>query len=217
MTDASARKKGSWLSHPLTTMLVGFLLTGVLGTALTQNFMDRREREKLRAEAVAARKEAVSQLSELMTARHLQAELLLEAVESGAPPEEIERLKAEHGEAYRAWRTQRAGAMLLARELMNDESYEEFSDFVNVRLVENTFVPIRGCIADVYAASKDRQAALDAIERCDLKRLIARSVDCGNAIVEALYAFAAVGTSSSAAAESELDREARRRVEEACP
>ena len=47
MSEDKTEKKKSWVSHPLTTMIAGFLLTGVLGTALTQNFMDRRERKNL--------------------------------------------------------------------------------------------------------------------------------------------------------------------------
>ena len=46
MADEKPAKK-RWYEHPLANMLVGFLLTGVLGTALTQHFMDRREKEKL--------------------------------------------------------------------------------------------------------------------------------------------------------------------------
>jgi hypothetical protein len=63
MPEPEQRK---WYEHPLANVLVGFLLTGVLGTALTQHFMDRREREKLRAQAALDRKEVVVALSELL-------------------------------------------------------------------------------------------------------------------------------------------------------
>ena len=76
------RKKKNFLDHPMTTMVIGFLLTGVLGTAFTQYFMHRRDQENLRIEAVITRKEAVRELSHLMASRLLQAELLVEAIAS---------------------------------------------------------------------------------------------------------------------------------------
>jgi hypothetical protein len=217
MSENKTEKERSWLSHPLTTMIVGFLLTGVLGTALTQNFMDRREREKLRSQAVIARKEAVKELSELMAARQLHAQLFVEAIESGASSEEIAQRKAEHQEAYETWRTRRASTMLLARDLMSDAHYRDFVQFVDIRLVENTFVPIRGCISDAFLKSKERKSALTAIERCDVNGLIQRSIKCGDAIVETLYVFAAAGTSRSGVADSKAVGEAIQRVEQDCP
>jgi hypothetical protein len=56
MSDSNPEQR-KWYEHPLANVLVGFLLAGVLGTAITQHFMDRREKEKLRAQAALDRKE----------------------------------------------------------------------------------------------------------------------------------------------------------------
>ena len=40
----------SWLKHPLVNVVLRFILTGVLGTAITQHFLDQREQERLRAQ-----------------------------------------------------------------------------------------------------------------------------------------------------------------------
>lgn len=217
MSEKKAEKDRSWVNHPLTNLVLGFLLTGVLGTALTQNFMDRREREKLRSQAAIARKEAVKELSQLMAARQLHAELFVEGIESGASSEEIGRLKAGHQEAYETWRLRRASTMLLAREVMSDAHYREFAGFINIRLVENTFVPIRSCISEIFSRSKQRQAALTAIERCKINDLLQRSVQCSDGILEALYVFAAAGTSNSRIADSDAISDATQGVEQACP
>jgi hypothetical protein len=217
MSENKTGKEKSWLSNPLTTMIVGFLLTGVLGTALTQNFMDRREREKLRSQGAIARKEAVKEFSELIAARLLQAQLFAEAVESGASSEEIGQRNAEYQEAYKAWRTRSTSTMLMARELMSDAHYREFVQLVDIRLVENTFVPLRRCILDVFSKSKERESALTAIKGCDVNGLIQKSIKCSDAIVEALYVLAAAGISKSGVTDSKAVGEAIQRVKQDCP
>ena len=217
VSEDKTEKKKSWVSHPLTTMIVGFLLTGVLGTALTQTFMDRREQEKLASQAVIARKEAVAEIAQLIAARQLHSQLFVEAIESGASSEEIGLRRADSQETYKAWRTRQPSMMLLARELMSDALFRKFVQFVDVRLVESTFVPIRKCLLDVFSKSKEREAALTAIEQCDVNGLIQKSIKCSNAIVEALYVFTAPGSSKSDTAESEAVGEAIQRVEQACP
>ena len=61
----------------MATMAIGFILTGVLGTGLTQYFMHRRDQDNIRSVAVITRKEAVKELSHLMAARQLQAQLFV--------------------------------------------------------------------------------------------------------------------------------------------
>jgi hypothetical protein len=156
MSGESASKR--WYEHPMANMVVGFLLTGVIGTALTQNFMGRREREKLRAQAAVERKETIKTVSELLAANQLQAELLVEAVEAGEAPEKVEQRKDEYEQAYKAWRTQRAGLTLLARELMTEEQFVQFvqfvqfDEFVGRRLNDGTVVPLRQCLLKIRRA-----------------------------------------------------------------
>jgi len=214
--EKTAKRKGL-LSHPMTNMVVGFLLTGVLGTALTQYFMDRRDQEKARSAAVVTRKEAVRELSHLMAARQLQAQLMVEAIEAGASEEELNKIKHENHEAYKAWQTDRASTMLLAREVMSDDAFKEFSRRVEQGLGEHIFEPLRECILDIASKSKQRQAALTAIEQCRIHEILDKSEECSSALVDGLYVLAAAGTSGSDVSETPRARGARARIEKACP
>ena len=210
-------KKKSWFSHPMANMVVGFLLTGVLGTTLTQYFMDRRDQEQARNAAVITRKEAVRELSHLMAARQFHAQLMVEAIESGASDEELKKIKHENHEAYKAWQTDRASIMLLAREVMSDEAYKEFSRRVEQGLGDHIFEPLRQCILDIASKSKQRQAALAAIEQCRIHEILDKSEECSSALVDGLYILAATGTSGSDVSDTPRARGARARIEKTCP
>ncbi len=205
-----------WYEHPLANVLVGFLLTGVLGTALTQHFMDRREREKLRAQAALDRKEVVVTLSELLAAIQYHGELLAEAIESGDSGDVIRERMQEYEASYEAWRIQRGSALLLARDLMGDEDYRSFSDFVHRRLQERTLEPLRECLLMVYSASKKDLAGPTDIT-CDLDTLVQRSGRCSGAVLEALYVFAEASIARSGDAESDEPARMRQHVDKMCP
>ena len=211
------KKKKHWLSHPMANLVVGFLLTGVLGTAITQHVMYRQEKESLRREATIARKEAIEELSLLIVARQLQTQMFVEAIESGAPSEEIKKLKNEYFQAYKDWRTDSPSTMLLAREVMSVEDYVDFEQYVEVRLVENTLNPMRECILNIISKSKERQAALAAIEKCNVNQLNQTSITCSKAIVEGLYVFTRASTTQSGAADVERVSQAKQRIEQDCP
>lgn len=61
MTEEPASR----LRHPLVSLVLGFILTGVLGTAITQHFLDRREQEKLRAQVSLDHKQVIQQFIKL--------------------------------------------------------------------------------------------------------------------------------------------------------
>ncbi len=84
----------AWLKHPLVNMVIGFLLTGVLGTAITQHFLDQREQERLRAQVALDTKQAIQQFSKLNEERKVRAEMLLQALRSGSSDDEVTNRQA---------------------------------------------------------------------------------------------------------------------------
>lgn len=214
MSEQKGQKK--WYEHPLANVVVGFLLTGVLGTALTQHFLDRRERQKLRAQAALDRKEAVKSISELLASAHLQTELFAEAMQTVEPEDVIEMRKTGFQEAYNAWRVQRGSLTLLSRDLMTEENYRHLDEFVHRRLTEGALLPLRRCLLNTYAASKGQPSGY--IEpSCDLDALMKTSRSCSDAVVETLYVFAAAGVSRSGEANSQAVRNAIQRANDECP
>ena len=121
----------------------------------------------------------------------------------------------EYEASHEAWRIQRGSALLLARDLMSDEDYRRFDDFVHRRLQERTLEPLRECLRAVYSAS--RQEDSDKMElACDLEDLLQSSGRCSAAVVEALYVFAETSV-TRAGADSPRPEDTRRRVDDACP
>ena len=217
MAQADTDKR-SWLRHPLASVIVGFLLTGVLGTAVTQNFLDRREREKLRSQATAERKEVLKKFSELVLARQTQALLLIEGVENNAPKKDLEKRKSDYDEAYKDWSIKLSGVMLLARDLLGPAKYAELEKNVEVRLRQNSFIPTRRCLRKLFTQMGDNQAALETIQRCDAKKMIEKSSACSHAIINGLYELTALETESVPGTnEKEKLAAARKRIEESCP
>ncbi len=205
-----------WYEHPLANVVVGFLLTGVLGTALTQHFLDRREREKLRTQGAIERKEAVRQFSELMATSQLRAELLVEATKSGQPADVVAKRKADFEAAYADWRMQRGGLSLLTRDLMSEEHYFQFEEFVGKRLNDGALVPLRACLMDAYRASKKAGSGIADLD-CDLAGLARQATECSDAVIDALYVFASAGVTKSGKADPKAVERTVLRVDEACP
>ena len=86
----------NWLSHPLVSVVIGFILTGVLGTAITQHFLDRREQEKLRAQVALDRKEAIQQFAKLNQGRKVRAKKMLKALRNGSNDDAVETASQEY-------------------------------------------------------------------------------------------------------------------------
>ena len=107
--------------------------------------------------------------------------------------------------------------MLLAREIMSEDNYRTFAELVDERLMSNIFEPLRVCMLKIISQSKNRKAALTAIEQCRVKELIEKSENCSNAIVDGLYVLTSAGSSNSVDADAQRTGNARVRIEKACP
>ena len=85
MNEKSREKRflGEILKHPLANVVIGFLLTGVLGTSITQYYLALREKQKAQHELTVARKESIATLSTLNAEYLARAGRILAAVERG--------------------------------------------------------------------------------------------------------------------------------------
>ena len=88
-----------FLRHPMATMLIGFVLTGIVGTILTNHFVNLRQKEAAAIERREVRRKVVLEASRLFSERLGHAEMLSIALESRAPREAIVRLKQLYDEA----------------------------------------------------------------------------------------------------------------------
>jgi len=175
-------EKTDWLKHPLVNIVLGFILTGVLGTSITQHFMDQREQEKLRAQLAIDRKEAVQQFSKLNEERKVRADIMLKALRSSAENDEVKKAKQEYENAYVEWSVERPGTLLLFRDLLAPENYRLVESAFKENLVAKIFDPIRHCLTVALDQSKDKAVVTKTLDACGIDELLERSSTCSQAL-----------------------------------
>ncbi|KPK50969.1 MAG: hypothetical protein AMJ63_13395 [Myxococcales bacterium SG8_38_1] len=206
-----------WLRHPLASIVTGFILTGVLGTAITQHFLDQRAQEALQAQLALDRKKAVQQFSKLNEARKVRAEVLLQALRS-SNDDALKTAKQEYEKAYVAWSVERQGMLLLFRDLLAPEDYQLVQARVQESLVEKIVKPIRRCLTASFGHRDDRAAAVRTLEDCRVDELIERSGTCGMALAAAVSDLAAAHSEwASAGQTAETRKRAQDSIHKHCP
>jgi len=208
----------SWLRHPLVSMVLGFILTGVLGTAITQHFLDQREQERLRAQVALDTKQAIQQFSKLNEERKVRAEMLLRDLRSDSNGDEVKTAKQEYEKAYVAWSVERPSTLLLFRDLLSSENYQLVKTGFNESLVGKIFSPIRLCLTPSLGHGDDRAAVNSTLEACRIDDLLELSSTCSLALAAAVSDLA--GTRSewiSTDDMAELQKRARDSIGKECP
>ena len=208
----------SWLRHPLVSMVLGFILTGVLGTAITQHFLDQREQERLRAQVALDTKQAIQQFSKLNEERKVRAEMLLRDLRSDSNGDEVKTAKQEYEKAYVAWSVERPSTLLLFRDLLSSENYQLVKTGFNESLVGKIFSPIRLCLTTALGHGDDRAAVNSTLEACRIDELLELSSTCSLALAAAVSDLA--GTRSewfSTEDMAELQKRARDSISKQCP
>ena len=208
----------SWLRHPLVNMVLGFILTGVLGTAITQHFLDQREQEKLRAQVALDKKQAIQQFIRLNEERKVRAEILLKALRSEPSIDEVKIARQEYEKAYVAWSVERPGTLLLFRDLLSTENYQLVETRFTESLVGKIFSPIRLCMTTSLGHVDDRAAVNRTLEACRIDELLELSSTCSLALAAAVSDLA--GTRSdwvSTDDMTELQKRAGDSIAKQCP
>lgn len=210
--------KTSWLRHPIVNVVLGFILTGVLGTAITQHFMDQREQEKLRAQMALDRKQAVQQFSSVNAERKVRAEMLLQALRDNSNGDELKTAIQEYENAYVTWSVERPGTLLLFRDLLSPENYQLVEKGFEESLEGKIFSPIRRCLSTALAQSGDRQAVNQTLESCRIDELFELLGTCSQALAVAVSDLAETGSEWVVTEDRmELQKRTRDSISKACP
>jgi hypothetical protein len=167
-------------------MVLGFILTGVLGTAITQHFMDQREQEKLHAQVALDKKQAIQQFIRLNEERKVRAEILLKAVRSESSVDEVKTARQDYEKAYVAWSVERPNTLLLFRDLLSTENYQLVKTRFTESLVGKIFSPIRLCLTTSLGHVDDRAAVNRTLEDCRIDELLELSSTCSLALAAAV-------------------------------
>lgn len=210
--------RSEWLRHPIVNIVLGFILTGVLGTAITQHFLDQREQEKLRAQLVIDKKQAVIQFSKINEERRVHGELVLNALRGNANSDELKAAKKEYDKAYVTWSVERPATLMLFRELLSSENYQMVKSRFEESLVGKIFNPIRQCLRESFAHADDKAAINKTLEACQIDELLERGSTCSQALAAAVSDLADAGSEWTSTEDMEaLRKGARDTIGKHCP
>jgi hypothetical protein len=208
----------TWLEHPLASVVLGFILTGVIGTAITQHFLDRREQEKLRAQGALDRKQAIHQFSKLNEERKVRADMMLKALRSNSNDDELKTARQEYEKAYVTWSVERPSMLLLFRDLLSSENYQLVETRFTESLVGKIFSPIRLCLTTSLGHGNDREAVNRTLEACRIDELLELSSTCSLALAAAVSDLAGTHSEWFTTEDMvELQKRARESIGKQCP
>ena len=113
MSEQPEKKSlAEFLKHPTANLILGFVLTGVIGGALTNYYQFQRQVETQKLAQIKARKEAITGFSGLNAEHLAHAERLIRALEAGAKPEAVSELADAYETAQVRWRTETSPALM---------------------------------------------------------------------------------------------------------
>jgi hypothetical protein len=174
------------LKHPLANMAVGFLLTGVLGTTITQYYIALRERQAQQHELAVTRKESIAELSALNAEYLARAEMVLAAIDRGDEGSAKE-LKSTFDEAALRWQTEKAPTLMAAREVLPHEIYLQFRDKINTGFRERFLIPFGQCATRAVDARSKGADAAAILRECRAREHLAQASTCSQALLDTLY------------------------------
>jgi hypothetical protein len=207
-----------WFKQPMVNMIVGFILTGVLGTAVTQHFLDQHEQEKMRAQEVLEKKQAIQQFSKLNETRKVRAEMMLASLRKHSNDEELKSARQEYDKAYVAWSIERPGMLLLFRELLSSENYQLIESRFKDSLMGKIFNPMRLCLTTAIDLGDNRVAVNKTLEACRIDELLDLSSTCGLALASAVSDLARTHIEwASTEDTAELKKRVQESIDKQCP
>ncbi|APD88564.1 hypothetical protein BM524_01350 [Alteromonas mediterranea] len=96
-------EKRTFLSHPMTLLVTGFIFTTILGTWISY-YVDLSLDQRARTlDKVEQSRKAIQELSTYMYERRVRSELLLSSLKRQAPIEELKVRKLNYDESYVLW------------------------------------------------------------------------------------------------------------------
>jgi len=217
MSDQSnSKSKRSILRSPMTNVIVSFLLTSVIGTAITQFYFDRRQHEQLRVAQQQNRKEALTLFTQHMMENQIRAERLIEAMKTAAESEDASKAKDAHEESWIAWRREKPRVLLLVKDLLSLSQYERFREILESRLEQGMIVPMRRCLHGGFAQARASGRVDELLEGCGTKGHDEKLLACIEALFNELHEISAAESGIKNEIGDERRAELAKRVDQAC-
>lgn len=125
--------------HPLTTLVIGFLLTWGIGGLLTDKLKASNLENQRKSDQIREKREngllAISKITELMYDRYTVSTLLASSLKRKAPLEELKERKKLYDESYLKWNKNLQITQLTVRGLTTDTAYSKIEAVIQHNLV----------------------------------------------------------------------------------
>jgi hypothetical protein len=182
----SKRSISEVLKHPLANVVVGFLLTGVIGTTITQYYIALREKQAQQRVLATTRKQSIAELSALNAEYIARAEMVLAAIDRGDEGSAKE-LKAMFDEATVRWQTEKAPSLMAAREVLPHEIYLQFRDRLNKGFRARFLAPFSRCAKRAVDARTEGGNVANVLQECRARDYLAQASTCSQTLLDMLY------------------------------
>lgn len=217
--DPEENKK-SWaaiLKHPMANIILGFILTGVVGTSITNYYSKKGLEEKRYQQMVSAQQKAVNKLATLNADRLARAEMMLNGLESGKGKDKIEDLIKLYKQAELQWKTESSPVMMAARQVLPEDAYYRFRDYMRVEYQERFLDPLDSCMNQLSAAAHEGQATQPILESCGARQYLNGAGRCNQALLDVFYELAqgSIDGASKQAIDEQKEKH-RQRLTSAC-
>ena len=188
MNETTGEKKsiGEMLRHPLANVVVGFLLTGVLGTTITQYYLALRERQKAQYELALSRKDSIATLATLYAEYQAHAERLLNAMKQGDKAAAKER-KLKFDDAILRWQIEKPPTLLAIRDVLPEEIYTQFRDHLELKFRDQFLLPFGNCMESAVGELAAGNAAAGTLDDCGASALLLQAKACSRVLLDMLH------------------------------
>lgn len=179
--------KKHWSRHPVLVVAISFLLSGVIGAAISYQFNEAAKHRENDQREFLARQESVRTFSKLLYHRRVRAELLASSIIRGASETEIISRKNGYDQAYIEWNTNIQNSLFIAREIYKEDEYSLLENLVETRLVFGILSPLDSCLTRSFDEQMRNGGGSKVWINFNGKVLLNDVLNCGYALSEAMY------------------------------
>lgn len=204
--------------HPLAAVFMGFMLTGVVGTMMTNYLTTARQHEADMARHRETRRQAVLEMSRLLSERLLRVEMLVHSIQRHAPRDVILEHKKNLDETEARWFTKRPEVLLLSREVLGEADYETLRSDIETRMSRKRILPMRDTLERACAEIAEGRDGAESLKEMKIGQTLTELRNGIEALTDGLYDLASIPLEDvSEAHAAQLRKRVRQRIEEACP
>jgi hypothetical protein len=173
------------LRHPLTIVVVGFVLSGIVGVRLTSSIQQHQAETERDVRHYETSTTAIVAFSNSIYKRYVRAGLLKSALSRNASPEEVKHRKELYDEALADQESTILGYHLLIREALKEQDYDDFE-----RYYQYALKPRLDLLDRVLTESVDeylRTHSDQGVKLACANKVYAQVVVCNSAITNSVF------------------------------